>query len=518
MKSTGHEINRRAIYTIVALLISLSATTYWLALVTHAYWAFEDGSLDLTHYSYNLYFNIHYLHYGGIAGMLQFLTFGNHISPDMLLMLPFFYAYPHSLTLLYIQTITICLTSFLVFAIARDLIKDDRIAMAMLAAFLLNPGITGILTFDFHIEFVLVPAYLLVFYSYMKSRRKLFAVSLLLLLGALEIAPVIALTMGIGLFSYELLSSRSSGRAISREKRQMIAIIVLSSIATGAMYYASIRLLAASYGLQYPGIPQFLQIGTGSEVGFISQLHGAALNPISFLGSNLAIYSNPLALFMLALSMAIVLFGFGLFALKTPSVTFLLSLQWLVPVIAWSGKIKFLYTGYMYYGYTLGSTIAASIIGAISYARCKNGSSNMLDRNAIGAISVIIIALMLSSASLILAYAPLKYLATYGSASPEPGYNPVQVYQIARLVPQNASLMTQDVISPHLGSREYLETTASWEMGNSTYFVPDYILISHNASDAYTNISYYDLFQRAVAANPYVEYASSGNVVLYKRK
>ncbi len=239
---------RESIYLIIALVIALSSMFYWLAITTHAYRTFLDGTADLTLYSYNMYFNIHY---PNIASGIQFLVFSNHISPDALLILPIFYLSQRSLTLLYIQIIIICLTSLLIFYITKKLVKDSFLGIIFMVAFLLSPGVTGILTFDFHIEFLVIPAYLLAFYFYMTRNKKLFAASLLLLLGAVEEAPVLALTMGLGLLAYEMYVSNFKWKSVDKAKRLMLYAIFVSSIITGILYYAAIKYLISSYSTSY---------------------------------------------------------------------------------------------------------------------------------------------------------------------------------------------------------------------------------------------------------------------------
>ena len=60
------------------------------------------------------------------------------------------------------------------------------------------------INFDFHIEFLIIPAYLLAFYFYTTLHKRLFVASLLLMLGSMEAAPIIALALGLGLAVYEL--------------------------------------------------------------------------------------------------------------------------------------------------------------------------------------------------------------------------------------------------------------------------------------------------------------------------
>lgn len=514
MASSKHaKQNRERIYLALALLLALVSTIYWIAVTTHAYRTFMDGSDDLTLNAYNLYF---YLHYPSIPSPLQFLVFSNHISPDMIIVMLLFYLHQSAITLLYIQAILLCFTSLLVFLIARRLLNDSAIALALSAAYLLNPGVMGILTFNFHVEFLLIPAYLLVFYFYMTSSKKWFVVSLLFFLGTMEVAPVLSLTLGLGLLAYELSSTGYKWSKVDSKKRSMLILLIVLSLICGVLYYAAIKYLISSY-VHTPLLPEPLEITTGSEVGVLSNLHDLLANPLALLLENLSQYKNLLALYVLILSLLITFFSFGFFTLKKWKVTLLLLLPWFIAFFTWSASVHFLYTGYQYYSYTVGATIAASIMGIMSLSFKAGKKIKMPNwQRIIVIISIIIAAILLLESSLIISPNPIEFLLNYNNPQPLPSYNASQIYPLAAQIPQNASLMVEDVISPHVAEREYLEYTWSIETNNS-YFVPDYILASYTNSSNVTTSPEFDFMRRSLDNYSYTLYAQNGNARLYKR-
>jgi uncharacterized membrane protein len=504
--------NKEKIILILAWVMVIVATIYWIALLTHAYNTFQDGTADLNLYSYNLYFNIHY---PNIANGLQFLVSSNHISPDMLLVLPVFYLYPHSILLIYIQTLIMCLTALLVFYVSRKLIKDSLIALMFAAAFLINPGVTGILIFDFHIEFLLIPTYILTFYFYMTSNKKLFVVSLLLLLGVMEIAPILPLTMGIGFLAYEW-SIKTKNKGISKEKLSMIAALIICSIVVGALYYVGVHYLLSHYASLYPQLPPPLQLTSGSEVGLFADLHDLA-NPVAFLAHNFAPIENPFGYYLLFVSVITVLFGFGLFTLNKLKITLLLLLPYFIGLVTWSAITHFIYTGYQYYGFTVGATLAASIIGAMFMIdKLKKEKKYTAKKKAFIVVSIIEIAAIIMALSFLIAGRPVTFLVNSANPVPFPILNGSQIYPLAKLVPQNASLLTMDSISPHLSEREYIEFTDSVQT-NGTYFVPEYMLVSYsNSTDIYSNKSF-NFFDYTIKNYSYELYSRDGDARLYKR-
>ena len=114
MPAEKYNFKKDRIYLLLAVILTIASMAYWIITITHAYNTFQDGTIDLNLYSYNVYFN---LHYPSIANGLQFIAAADHLSPDMLLLMPIFYMYQHSITLLYIQIVVISLL-FLIFFIS----------------------------------------------------------------------------------------------------------------------------------------------------------------------------------------------------------------------------------------------------------------------------------------------------------------------------------------------------------------------------------------------------------------
>ncbi|MGI0100399.1 MAG: DUF2079 domain-containing protein [Candidatus Micrarchaeaceae archaeon] len=511
MKNSSRSSSSRndTLYVIIAVIVVLVSIIYWLVILTHAYNTFQDGSGDLTAYSYNMFFDIHY---SSIVHGLQFFVISNHISPDFIFVLPFFYLYQHSIILVYIQAIVICLSSLIVFFTARRMAKDSFLALILEIAFLINPGTTGIITFDFHIEFLLVPLYLATFYFYIASNRKFFIISMALLLGSMEIAPVLGLTMALGLLLFEMYKADFRLASIDKVKKEMIAVLIVASIITGVFYYASIRYLISSYNTSYQQLPSSLEITSGSEVGLLSNINSIASNPLAHFAELLPVYEMPLVLIMFVLSIAVVLLGFGFFTFKKLQITLLFLLPWIIAVITWTDFPHFIYTGFQYYSYSLGSSFAASMVGLTFMHKWKGSKAGWI----ITCASILLVVVMLAMVSLILAPKPILFLTNLRNSVPVPGYNSTQIGQLMSIVPDNASLFTMNLISPHLAERKYMEYIPLNE-SNSTYFVPDYMLVVYsNNTDIYTNSSYMFLAYALENYN-YTLYARESDARLYKR-
>jgi len=506
METKGKGMDRRELICIaIAITMALAATSYWLVLVSHAYFTFRDGGQDLSVFAYNFYFNTHYPQ---IASGLQFIALGDHLSPDSLAISLIYYLFPYAISLLYIQTIVVCLTSLLVFWVSRRLLNNSAVALAISAAFLLNPGVMGVLTFDFHLEFLIIPTYILTFYAYMTSSKRLFAISFILLLGSLEVAVLPALTLGLGLMAYELSKSKYSWKAMEKGKRQMIIAMVLGSLMAGAMYYGCMVYLQAGYMTSYQQLPSMLKITTGSQFGLVSNIKSLFASPVEFLSTNLSYFATPIGIYLLVLSVIVTFFGFGFFTIHKPAVSLLLLLPWFVLVIVWSGNTHFIYTDYQYYSITVGATIAAVIIGMMAvYQKMKDTRHRDVHLHMIQFISIIMVALIILSISLLTSPTPISYMNLQ-----TPSYVN-QTYSVMSQVPANASLMAEISVFPHLAKREQIEFTES--AINFGYFVPDYILIDYHNSSTLSNGGY-DALNYSLTNYKYVLYSRDGNVYLYK--
>ena len=496
---------------VIALIIAIASTLFWSLLLTHAYKTFEYGTNDLAYEAYNLYIDIHYTN---LVHGLQFFALSNNLSPDVLLVLPIFYLHQSALTLVYLQIVVMGITSIIIFLVTKKLVKDSVIAIAFSTVFLLSPGVSGILGFDFHMEFLMIPFYILTFYYFMSSNKKMFAISLLLLLGVVEAAPLLSFTLGLGLFAYE--RSQSKGKGIAKDKKLMIIALLVASIIATILYVGAIKYLQSSYGTNYPQLPGILEMSRGNSAFLLSNISAAIGGPIKWLVSILSIYATPLRLFVLLVSLLIVSFGFGVFALYRPKITLILMLTWLFEVIfeGYTKTISFIYPGLYGYSYTLGSMFAAAILGAIFFVN-KTKKRIPIERYLL-ALSTIIIALIVASISLLVSSAPLIFLINYHNPNPLSSYNATDISQLATLIPQNASLFTLNQISPHVAQRRYLEFPAT-ESVTGNYFVPDYILIAYsNYTQLTTNNSLGGNVGYLLSNYSYTLYSKQGDARLYK--
>lgn len=501
----------------LVLIISVVSTIYWGMYALNAYNTFHEY-LDLGAYAYNMWF---YLHYPSIVSGVQFLIFGNHIAPDQLLMLPFFYAYQSSLTLLFAQAIVLTATGIVIFLVARDLLGNEKLAFILFIAFVLNPGMHGMMIFDYHVESFIIIFYVLTFYFYMKRRTLPFLISLLLLLGTIEEAPFLAATLGVGLILFEFFTNKDPEL---RKKRIKLAVIMITISAIVAVsYYAIEYQLGQSYMLgDYAGLPVELRsFGyTGSQIGIIGSLFSGTSN--SFLSS------SPKIILIISYGIVVALFAFGFAALFEPIITLILVLPWLIGgLVTFNWGLFAIYENY--FGFVLGGVFVGAILGIMAAGERKSLVARLIfifirRHNYKKTLMHFIYASTVSMMIILLAVSPIFVLNKNVNNLQQDflfqvnASEQIQIQQlnyVIGLVPSNAALMTTYFVMPHVIQRKNLEL-----LENSTYFFkPEYVLIDFNENISLNALTYenFSYFNKTINnSTGYSLVASNGTARLYK--
>ncbi len=400
----------------------------------------------------------YHIHYASILHGLQYLIFAQHVAPDQLFILLAFFFAPSALTLLIIQAAIVSITGFAVFLIAKDLLRNEKTAMFLGLAFLLNPGVWCLLTFDYHAEMLIPLFVLLTFYSIVKNRKYLFAASLLLLLGTLETAPFVAISLGFSMGLYALV--RDKDKTIRRTWLKYSAVIIVSSIIMFAVYSSITGSLPKAYEAgQYPLLPKNLmaiQINSGqfSQIGLGLSRYGALSQFLYFRSMDA----------YLAYALGIIFIGFGIACLFDPLFALLFVSPWLFEVFI-VGNTAFLLVWYQYFSYAMGGGICVTILSLRSIKTSgirtsfsllgyiKNNSKYLTLSIPIG---FIIICFFYPHFVLSVNINNLKQDFLFQVNSSQK----IQIQQlnsIISLIPKNASLMAPFFTSPQLFARQYFE-------------------------------------------------------------
>jgi uncharacterized membrane protein len=485
---------------VLAFIIIIYAI-YWIAVDVNLYNNYNELA-DLGGFTMSFWYDIHL---PNIAHGLQFIVFDNHVSPDMLLVLPFYAAYQSPVTLLVVQVIMICLTSALLYLIAKDLLKDKTIAFMMSLAFLITPATWFMLISEFHTEPFFIPFYLLVFYFFMKKETVRFMAASVPLLGVMEFSPFIGGTLGMGLLLYCFLQPK-------RDLKQMklAGTLVVFSIIAYILYSLAINQLISGYANGvYPNVPALIQMSPNLSA-FESLLIPLASNINSF-GIYLATFPAEVIL-----AFCLAFLSFGIAGIYKPHITLILLAPWLVNAILLADASFYDVTHY--YGFALGGVIISALIGVLSIQQKKKP---MLSLRAVKytlvifLIGLVIEAIFLLSQNIFFYQLGENFLFQH-TPTQQTAVN--QLSYVVNQLPANASVYTTYFIEAHVTERPLVGILGVTGFGLAS---PDYVLVDFNTTINYPALAF-DQVQSLASfmdnnKGNYTIYAENGTATLYKR-
>ena len=221
---------------VYAVLYSFVTVTRHLTLLTHA--------LDLGYYvqlTWNLARGA-----GPYVSLPEMHAWGDHFSPIMYLLVPFFLVAPGAYPLLVFQSVALALGALVVFGIAARRLGDERPAAVFALLYLLNPSLQGINVRDFHAAALAIPLLLAAVYFAEAERPWLFAASVLLALATREDAAIPVIGLGLWL-------------ALSKRHWRWGAVLVAGAF---ALLAADTRWLMPYFrGAPYPHLGRYAQLG-----------------------------------------------------------------------------------------------------------------------------------------------------------------------------------------------------------------------------------------------------------------
>jgi uncharacterized membrane protein len=490
--------NDRILLCIMLAAVLLS-TIYWIAFCINAYNNFNEFA-DLGGFTMSMYYDIHY---PAIAHGWQFISFDNHLAPDMLLILPIYAIWQSPVTLIIVQAIMMCATALLLFLVADDLLHDRLTALLLGLAFLITPGMWYIIMSAFHSEPLVVPLYLLVFYFFMKKDTAKFVVSTIFFLGAMEFSPFLGASLGLGLFIYCFFEPERDMKKI-----RQVGILLGLSLAAYVFYAIAINGLLAGYANgQYAGLPLTIHALPAVSM-YVAPLSSAASN-ISLALSN----SPPLLLFTLAVAFL----SFGIAVFYRPITTIILVSPWWVNAIVLANEGFFEVSHY--FSLALGGLLVAVLLVLLTLKKKKEQGARAYKVIKYSIICVPLV-LFLIAPSFVSQSAFWYSLGETFLFQHTPAQQAAitQLNSVLNLLPPNASVYTTYFVFAHVTQRKDAEAFSppGWY-----YFEPDYVLFDFNTT---VNYEAYGFNQSNVVLaflkeynNSYELYAKNGTSVLLKR-
>lgn len=505
---------------LLLVVLSLIYFGYWVLYANYLYSTFQSSYFDIGITTYSMYLHVHGVQY---TGPLQYLVFFNHISPFSVLLVPIFALYQQPIALIAIQDSFLAITTILAYLVSLRILKERKMAFALAFAFLINPGLRGLLVYDFHPEAFIPFFCILSFYFYFKEERTYFALSLVALLCVMETSYAVAAPLLAGLLAYELLYNSRKGVDGHEGRRKRIGMLIIGMALTALaflayhMAYAYISNSYASYS-DY-AIPPITRLYLNFIGNQLSQLKAGAPTTGS--------YNAAAADFFGLIGTPSVFFGFGAAPSLSLPVGAIMYLPWLFEVFVvhnW-GFASF---GLEYYSYVLGGSFIAGVIGILLFLRdgrviCKRLRIGFGAARAFMFASIIIFSVVFS----VLGLSEIN-VGTL-SLHARPAVNYTQMGNALASIPENASVLAQAPIAVHLFYMHNLELAPIYNKTNTAvlgyltvcWFVPDYIVIDRNLSN-YVYLTNYSLTNQTFnvyqyMGKNYTVYYNGSDLYIYKR-
>jgi len=464
-------VDRKALHFVIAFVCVYAAV--FSAFTIYMYNAYATYAWDLGIFTQSLWTTVN-------KGQFFYYTielsvnpsgsfFGAHFAPILFLVLPIYAVFQSPCTLLVLQSIVLALGAVPLYFIAKKHLGDRLSAVGLAAAYLIYPAIQSVNCFDFHTEAFIPLFFLLAFYYIDEKKWSRGLLFVLLTISTIEFAPILILFLGGYLalrevFAKDLTEQRKS---LLRRMSMPIILMVVAIIA----FFIAFVVIDTVNPMKSVGLP-------GNWTYWGSNLPGVFLNILTHPIQALAYMVSPTdKVFYLFFLLA------PLLMLPMFSLEFLLVLPWPIAALL-SGYGGYYYIYNQYSAFVIGQLFIAMIFSVKRLSLFGNaGLRNLKLQRTV--ITFALVATILFSVAL----SPIG-LPDFSTRSIQITPHSTLIDDILNLVPDNASIATQNEIFPHVAQREnaYILT---WPMPVEV----DYILVDVTS----TQFEFY-----AVSASPSV--------------
>jgi len=336
----------RWIYTTIILsLIFFLIFSYYSVL---RYISLNATGFDLGIYSSALYNAVH----GGLfyTNLLNESYLGNHFSPFMFFLLPFYYIYQHNSTLLIIQAFSISFGAVPLYLAFRRICPETGYSIYgifIVLVYELSPIAIGPISFDFHLMALMPFFYLSAFYFFLSRRMIPFYISIGAIVSIHAFFAIIAI-----FFIFSLYLARYVRRGCTKDMKNGIGktIVVLSGFIVTAAILMAYLIFAEHMKSSISG-SSFSITGINSLILYLKNQYNISFTLKMFLSA----YRTKFGLLLIAV------LGGGFLAVFYPIA--------LIPIIPYlmfsmfSGNSAYYIAGYQYTAMFSPMIFAASVYG-----------------------------------------------------------------------------------------------------------------------------------------------------------
>ncbi len=421
-----------------------------------------------------------------------------HFAPILIIILPFYAIYPGVETLFLIHSTVIAIGALAVYKLAGLIIKNDKYATILAFTYLLNPLVIGVSVEWFHLEDFFMTFALFSIYFFFKRSWKLYIAFMMLTLISIEYAAIPLLFFGISIL---LLWKRNK----NYDKNTFYFSII--TIALAIIWFLLARNFQTMLGHSAEGIVKSWRV-LGAES--LEQV------PIRVLQDPIAVWNALTYDWGYKSIYLLMIFAPLLFIALLKPLYFLPALPWLLAAMLSNFEPHYVIWTH-YSSFIIPFLFLATIFGIKDLI--DNGSALFTKKFIILIqISVLIVSIITIILGALI-YSPIMNFDNQHNAS---------LKNILSLVPNNASVLTQNNIFPHLSSRfeAYTIPSPTWEgfssisvemLNNVLDKKPEYIIVDLKAKDkgslAVAELIYKTLYKERL---PYGFLAINDGIYLFK--
>ena len=195
------------LFTIVGILVSLNR-----------FWQYEAFYIDFGEYDQAIWAISRFQPPMLDHWILGFISiFADHLTPSVFLLSPLYWFTSNSEVILIAQAIIVGLSGLVLYSIGKTIIKDKFISAAVLFCYYMFVGLQNAVITEFHEITVMTLFFILTFWAFVKKKRFLYFVFLIIMLGFKEITFLIGVCLGIAIFIID-----------RKWKKEAIVTIILS--------------------------------------------------------------------------------------------------------------------------------------------------------------------------------------------------------------------------------------------------------------------------------------------------
>lgn len=444
MTRTISKMRKIGFYGIIVLLAVISYGTVFSYFTLLKYNVFQSYAWDLGIFDQVLYSTLHgrFLYYTAELFMIPSGSyFASHVSPILLVVLPFYAIYPSAETLLVLQAFVLASGAIPLYLLASDALEDKRIGMLFALLYLLYPPLQASNWFDFHTQ-IFLPLFLFSAYYFIKKEKwKLYFLSIVLAL-MVEDKGVSILVFLIAIYFFVVSSPRTVITSIKRREASQPLVSLVTMILSGAWFLFSLYIKGSFYVnpqfvTRYKATSAFSVLGLETNQLLLPVY--AFLDPLRAWAA--LMYDFPTKLFFL-----ITLFGPLIFIAFRSGFSLVSVVLLAAPLL--SNYLAYYTIGAQYPLYVIPLVFLASVIALRKFHADARRSIIK-----IALIVTLVFIVSLSPLSPISSTFASKQIVWYPTVSFSFNEDVESLHNLLDLIPPGSAVLTQNHIFPHVSAR-----------------------------------------------------------------